>query len=295
MKLYKYGLIVGRFQIIHNGHKMLVDKALELCEKVVVYIGSAQEHGTLKNPFSYTVREGMFNSIFESAIASKRLFVRPLYDIGAGNNDIWGRYVLGQFEAEFHQQPSLYITGLEKNRSSWFNNEIAPDVDELRLTRSGIKISASECRKLIRDGKQEEWKQYVPSELYGDYDFFRSILTKIKELPPIWVYRFEHTDPKRGAWYNKDGEFCCSHPVLKQLAMPSEPDVYKGIYRSGCVNGKDLTYWIPKEVAEEMLADGYITTKYLTDDYFEREHGEVCFNKTNYLKKEIVPLSEIYN
>ena len=54
--LYRIGLIVGRFQILHRGHEEMVRKALDLCDKVVVYISSSQEAGTEKNPFSYSVR-----------------------------------------------------------------------------------------------------------------------------------------------------------------------------------------------------------------------------------------------
>ena len=299
MKLYKHGLIIGRFQLLHNGHKQMIDTALELCDKVVIYIGSSQESRTYENPFTYEERVNMFNKVFESKINQKRLIIRPLPDIGAGNNDIWGRYVLGTFEAEFHKQPDLYITGCEKNRSSWFNNEIAPKVDELIITRNHIEVSASDCRKLLKEEpvfSNERSKIYdsIPEELWNDFGNYADILKGIKDLPKIWVYRFEHTDPTKGAWYNANGNFCCTHPTLKKLAMPYEPDVYQGIYRSACKNATDMTYWIPREAAEDMLSQGYIATKYLTDDYFERAHGEICFNKTNYIKKEIVTLDEIY-
>ena len=294
MKLYKHGLIIGRFQLLHNGHKQMIDTALELCDKVVVYIGSSQESRTLENPFTFEERIDMFNKVFESEVSQKRLIVRALPDIGAGNNDIWGRYVLGTFEAEFHKQPDLYITGCEKNRSSWFNNEIAPKVDELVITRNRIDVSASDCRKALKERNTELLEKYLPVELWGDLNGYAVILDGIKMLPKIWVYRFEHTDPTKGIWYNVNGNFCCTHPVLKKLDMPYEPDVYQGIYKSSCKNAADMVYWVPREVAEDMLSQGYIATKYLTDDYFERDHGEICFNKTNYIKKEIVTLDEIY-
>ena len=179
MRLYKYGLVVGRFQMFHNGHKYLIERALELCDKVIVYIGSSQEFGTALNPFSYYVREEMLDRVFETETTQKRLLIRPLPDIGVGNNDIWGRYVLGLFEGEFHCQPGLYITGLEKVRSSWFNNEIAPNVDELRITRKGIEISASECRELIRKNDYKNWCELVPTELYDKFEFYHKIMEKI--------------------------------------------------------------------------------------------------------------------
>lgn len=294
MKLYKYGMIVGRFQTIHNGHKQMIETALELCDKVVIYVGSSQESGTYDNPFSYDFRLKMLALVFETEYLQKRLLIRPLPDIGAGNNDIWGRYVLGTFEAEFHKQPDVYITGCEKIRSSWFNNDIAPNVDELRLSRNTINVSASECRNLLKEGKEEEWKKLVPTEIYSEYDILRRVILSIKSLPKKWIYRFEHPDPKRGLWYNASAVFACSNKTLKQMDMPYEPDVYKGIYKSACDNPKDLTYWVSEETAKELIQDGFQCVKYLSDDYFMRDHGEICFNKTNYYKKEIVSLDELY-
>ena len=50
MKPYNSGIIVGRFQTFHNGHKDMIDRAVELCEEVGIFIGSSQESGTFKNP-----------------------------------------------------------------------------------------------------------------------------------------------------------------------------------------------------------------------------------------------------
>lgn len=176
--LYKYGLIVGRFQIFHNGHRDMVQKALELCDKVVVYIGSSQAWGTKENPFSYYVRENMIKSVFETEVICKRLFIRGLPDIGAGNSDVWGKFVLDNFREEFHVNPNLYVTGCESNRSSWFNTNIAPTVDELKITRKNINISASQCRKLMLDNNYEEWCRNIPEELYNNYETYRKFLLK---------------------------------------------------------------------------------------------------------------------
>ena len=57
--MYKYnsGLIVGRFQFFHNGHKSILDKALKECEIVIVCIGSVEEKRNYRNPFNYKERK----------------------------------------------------------------------------------------------------------------------------------------------------------------------------------------------------------------------------------------------
>ena len=52
MKKYKTGLVLGRFQTFHKGHEYIINKALEICDKVLVFIGSSDKSGTIENPFS---------------------------------------------------------------------------------------------------------------------------------------------------------------------------------------------------------------------------------------------------
>jgi len=183
MKLYKYGLVLGRFQTLHNGHEHIIKYALELCDKVVVYVGSSQESGTERNPFSYNIRKNMIEEVFTSEVTGKKLLIRPLPDMGIGNNYNWGKYILSMFEKEFYRQPDLYITGCEKERGSWFSDEDAPRMDELRITRNGINISASECREYMLNGDYENWCKVVPYELHNTDRFnqLRNILKDIKE------------------------------------------------------------------------------------------------------------------
>ena len=75
MKSYKLGITIGRFQTFHKGHQVMIDKAIELCEKVGVFIGSSQESGTNKNPFSYEMRESILKKIYGDRISIYPLFV----------------------------------------------------------------------------------------------------------------------------------------------------------------------------------------------------------------------------
>lgn len=181
MKLYDLGLVIGRFQILHNGHVSMIKHALEMCDRVVVFIGSSQKQGTSTNPFSFYVRQQMIEKVFSVETSTNKLLIRPLPDIGLGNNDMWGSYVMGVFEEEFGKQPDLYVTGCEKERASWFTNEIAPHMDELRISRGVISCSASECRKALLENNSEYWKQHIPYQLHKDIDFYTKILRGVKD------------------------------------------------------------------------------------------------------------------
>ena len=108
-KPFKTGIVVGRFQTFHKGHEFIIDKAVELCENVGILIGSSQESGTLKNPFTYETRERILKTIYGNSVE-----VRPLPDIGVGNNSKWGEYVLESYNREFKRRTaeSTGSTGL---------------------------------------------------------------------------------------------------------------------------------------------------------------------------------------
>lgn len=64
------GLVVGRFQPFHNGHRELIHHALERCGSVVVAIGSATEPQGPRNPFTAKERRQMVEAAFPREVAS---------------------------------------------------------------------------------------------------------------------------------------------------------------------------------------------------------------------------------
>jgi nicotinamide-nucleotide adenylyltransferase len=57
---------VGRFQPFHLGHLEAIKDILRKNEKVIIVIGSSQEKGTVKNPFSFKERKRMISESLES-------------------------------------------------------------------------------------------------------------------------------------------------------------------------------------------------------------------------------------
>ena len=98
MKKYKTGLVLGRFQTFHKGHEYIINKALEICDKVLVFIGSSDKFGTIENPFSYELREKLIKKIYENEIVENKLVISPLADLGAGNVTKWGDYLFCEAE-----------------------------------------------------------------------------------------------------------------------------------------------------------------------------------------------------
>ncbi len=84
---YKNALLIGRFQPFHLGHLYLINKALEVAEKVVIGIGSANIYDS-DNPLDWKTREKILKSVFyKEGLGSRILKVVPLDDFF--NDEKW--------------------------------------------------------------------------------------------------------------------------------------------------------------------------------------------------------------
>ncbi len=175
-KAYGLGIIVGRFQTLHKGHEYMINMARALCDKVLVFVGSSQESGTEKNPFSYELRKELLTTIFGDSI-----IIAPLADIGVGNNGHWGDYVIENAVSVTGRKPDLLISGKEERRRNWFDGIEGVNISELYIPKS-IDISASEIRQFFLNNDKESWKKFVSKKLWPRYEELREIVLKCKDI-----------------------------------------------------------------------------------------------------------------
>ena len=57
-------VFIGRMQPFHNGHKTVIDKALEHTKEVVVVLGSCFQPRSIRNPFTFEERKAMIKAVF---------------------------------------------------------------------------------------------------------------------------------------------------------------------------------------------------------------------------------------
>lgn len=162
-------MIVGRFQMTHTGHTEMIRKAIELCDRVGILIGSSQESGTEKNPFPFELRREILKTLFPE----DTVLVCPLPDIGVGNNAEWGEYVLENAVKHFGTVPDLLISGKEERRAEWFRGTTGADIAELYVPKS-VDISASRMRQALLEDRRAEWDQYTEPLVWDRYAELRS-------------------------------------------------------------------------------------------------------------------------
>lgn len=170
-KPFELGLIVGRFQTFHNGHKYMIDRACAVCDRVGVFVGSSQESRTFKNPFTFEMRRDMLRLVCGDSIE-----IHPLPDIGVGNTSKWGDYVLDTAQERFGRLPDLLVSGRETRRAEWLDSERGLKIAELYLPKI-IDISATRMRQFFIDGDETAWKRYTDPALWGEFERLREVVT----------------------------------------------------------------------------------------------------------------------
>lgn len=169
-KPFRLGIMVGRFQTLHSGHEFMIDKAIELCDEVGIFVGSSQESGTNKNPFSYEMRKSLLEAIYGNSIK-----IYPLPDIGVGNTAKWGDYVMQNVLDCFGRYPDLVVSGKESRRTEWLSGDFDKTITEIFVPKT-IEISASQMREFFIENNFDEWKKYTNPKCWNKYETLREIV-----------------------------------------------------------------------------------------------------------------------
>ena len=181
MKPYDVGFVCGRFQTFHKGHEKLIETAKLLCDRVLIFIGSAQECGTERNPFNINTRTKMLREVYGY---DNDIMIYALSDM-TNENDItpeWGKYLINHVKRYIHKSPELMIYGNDDSRSGWFDKETLENTAELIINRNDLPISGTQLRDLMLKDKREEWMKLVNPKLHKIYDELRAeLLTAYKK------------------------------------------------------------------------------------------------------------------
>jgi len=163
-KIYDYVIFIGRFQPFHAGHKLVVDTALSIADKVIICMGSSFSPRTPKNPFTVTERESMLYDTFPDQVANIRVaFIRDqLY-----NDQMWAASIQEEVDRIVHSNgwtdkpPRVAIIGHSKDDSSYYLKMfpqwtlIEHEMDDM--------VNATDIRELYFEGKNLKFLQTILS------------------------------------------------------------------------------------------------------------------------------------
>ena len=143
-------LFVGRFQPFHNGHLWAVTNIFKSHHKLVIGIGSSQEHGTVVNPFSAKERKEMIKEALEKAgIGDYVIFFIP---------DMQGDCRWVEHIEDIVPHFDVVYTGSPLSKKLFTEKGYM-----VKSLERYMDISASEVR--LRISKGLEWKHLVPKSV----------------------------------------------------------------------------------------------------------------------------------
>ena len=166
----KVGVILARFQPVHNGHIALIKKASEENDVVFIFIGSADKFNE-RNPIPISLRSEMLREALKEHNLDNKCEVRWLDDLTneSDNSHDWGFYL---FSAVVTESRSPYFTiyysdGFEII-TSWFPAFLLKNNVSLSLlARNSVEsgVSATQVRELIMNN-DDSLKEVVPAGVY---------------------------------------------------------------------------------------------------------------------------------
>lgn len=152
MRKFKLGLVVGRFQPFHLGHRYLIKRALEFCEQITIGIGSSNRKD-VDNIFTYSQREKAISIFLEQEDLKSRVKkIFPIPDVPS--DEEWLRLVLKRV-----------IPDIVVGNNDWVNDifkEAGFIVKSLPYYKRFL-LEGKKIRKLIRE--HGSWEYRVPKYL----------------------------------------------------------------------------------------------------------------------------------
>lgn len=178
MKVFETGIIVGRFQHIHNGHEKIITIGRNLCDKLLIFVGSYESPKTIRNPYEYEYRKELIYKIYKNQIQEGSIIVKPLKDLDDPNelSFKWGEYVIENATNVLSKKPQCIIYGKDKDIFKCFSKETVKNITEVLVDRNSIGISATKMREYILNDMEDEWKKYANPLIYNEYSKLKSKL-----------------------------------------------------------------------------------------------------------------------
>lgn len=172
---YDLAVVIGRFQPFHEGHKPLIQTALEMSDHVLVLVGSAQQAPTIKNPFSFELVSSWIDKCAHSAGAysnDKSFFVEKLADRLYDDN-AWITAVHRKVDEALNYsfkslgKANVCIVGHKKDNSSYYLDSF-PTFDFVPAPETklgGNVVHSTDIRNMMFEGNLP---RYVDQGVFND-------------------------------------------------------------------------------------------------------------------------------
>ncbi len=189
MKDYKTAVYIGRFQPLHDGHVEVIKMGLEIADKVVVIIGSANGAKTIKNPWTFREREAMIRATVkpDGYTYHPNLLIKPLRDYYY-NDNAWLSNVQAITDKYISEGDSVALLGSYKDGTSHYLNWF-PQWDF--VTKRTKDINSTDIRTALLDQNiGRDWEGKATREILPEFP----VPDSVKEFLAEWQRKPEYVE-----------------------------------------------------------------------------------------------------
>jgi bifunctional NMN adenylyltransferase/nudix hydrolase len=221
-KPYDLAVVIGRFQLPHVGHALLLNKALEVARHVLVIKGSSHQPRTIKNPFTYHELAVALGRYMESVGGTHRYTIvgstdHPYSDTAwlKQTQTVISNTARGVVHKPFSDvEPScnppakVCIVGYKKDDSTYYL-DLFPQFDFVAVNEFKLGLDSTTLRNILyeRPDVLKIGKQLILPTMYPFLDSFIS-----KEEYKTLVKEYEYYKQYRIDW--GDGPFLTADAVI---------------------------------------------------------------------------------
>lgn len=148
-------VFIGRFQPFHNGHKAVIETALEQAKEVVIVVGSSFAARNIRNPFTFEERKTMIKAVFPS----DNVKVVPVSDYPYDDNK-WINAIMKIVKSTVPDAVDIGLIGHSKDSTSYYL-EIFPEWKNHVEVEDVGGINATDIRKML-------FEESVPNDFSRD-------------------------------------------------------------------------------------------------------------------------------
>jgi bifunctional NMN adenylyltransferase/nudix hydrolase len=203
----RYGVFIGRFQPIHNGHLSVITDALSQVDKLIIVIGSANTARNPKNPWSAGDRQEMIQACLgELGVGAD--FTRYKF-IWANdytyNDNMWVSQIQNQIDEETNGSDDVTLFGRDKDHSTYYLKLFpqwkfspakgVPDMDATRIRNMYFSCDLLGLQKYVPECVLQRLKSYMMLNAVTCTDSFLSLKEEFEQLG-LYKQAHVYSDPK---------------------------------------------------------------------------------------------------
>ncbi len=137
-------IVIGRFQTFHAGHQTLIDRAMQLADRIIIVIGSSTFHDSLRNPFTFHERMEMIIKTYRGDPKNKEFIFIDMPD-SAYNFNEWVfrlRTRISQYITK-----NMFLVGHYKDETSYYL-DFFPEW-KLETVKNFYDLSSTQIRNIL--------------------------------------------------------------------------------------------------------------------------------------------------